>query len=52
MPVEDWPDVDAAEEAEEGVYGEDPAYDGMTISLQLVARQIRLEDCQRVHQPQ
>ncbi|KAF4504213.1 hypothetical protein G6O67_008391 [Ophiocordyceps sinensis] len=48
--VEDGPDVDAAEEGEKGVYGEDPADGALAVVAELVAERVGLEDADRVHQ--
>lgn len=48
--VEDGPDVDAAEEGQEGVDGEDPADGALAVVPQLVAQRVGLEDADCVHE--
>lgn len=48
--VEDGADVDAAEEGQPGVDGEDPADGALAVVLELVAERVGLEDGDAVHQ--
>ena len=50
--VEDGADVDAAEEGQPGVYGEDPADGGLVVAPELVAEHVSLEEGDGVHEPE
>lgn len=52
VPVEERADVDAADEAERGVEGEDPADGALVVVRELVRRHVRLQGRDAVHQPQ